>query len=249
MKLKPGMLAFFLILGASPAALHAAAVDATVAKVTGNAYVTDSSGKSKPLSAGDVIPAGSSIHTDAGCSVGLKLVPGATTVVAPGTDITLTTLDYSQTAAGAATRKIRLKLKNGTVFSSLAKHDGNSDFRISTPDGVAAARGTDWAVSYSPSTGITVSVVDGSVQLTFPNGTSVTVPSGSSTTSPDGTTVSSSTLTQDQIDAITSAIEAAGFTLSNGTISGGGGGDNGGGGNFNNNSGNSNPANIASPTQ
>jgi hypothetical protein len=248
MKLKPGILVLFLILGASPAVLHAAAVDATVAKVTGTAYVTDSSGKSKPLAAGDLIPAGSSIHTDAGSSVGLKLVPGATTVVAPGSDITLSTLDYSQTPAGATTRKIKINLRLGTIFSSLAKHDGSSDFRVSTPDGVAAARGTDWAVSFSPTTGITVSTVDGSVQLTFPNGSSVVVSGGTSTTSPDGTTVSSSTLTQDQIDAIVNAIEAAGFTLSTGTTPGGGG-DNGGGGNFNNNSGNNNPANIVSPNQ
>lgn len=235
MKIKSVTVFFLLLLGASGMALHAETVTATADKVDGNVYVTDSSGKSKRIQAGDAIPVGNLIHTNAHSSVHLKLVPGATAVVVPGTDVVISTLDYSQSASGDKARKIRLTLKEGELICGLAKHDGNSDFSVATPMGMVKAHGTDWAVSFSPSAGVSVETADGVVQLTLPNGKVILVPGGKVTTSPDGVTTVTGTLTPGQIHEIVASLA-------------GGGPGSGGGGTFtitplNRNS--SNPANVS----
>ncbi len=243
MKVSQSLLGFFLVLIASHSQVQAESVVATASKVTGNAYVISPSGKSTKITEGSEIPAGSSIHTDADSTVGLKLVPGATTVVAPNTDLKLSTLDYSQ-SGGDKTRKIQIALQKGSLFSSLAKHDGKSDFRITTPGGVAAARGTDWEVSYSTGAGLSVSCTDGTVTLTLPGGAKIIIPGGKITTSADGKTTVTGNLSQDQVNSIISTIEAAGFSPANGTTQG-----SNGAGTYNNNGQSSNPANIsAQPT-
>jgi hypothetical protein len=241
MNLKSRFCFFLFVIAITPSALFAESVPVTVSKVNGDAYVTSLSGKSQKITQGEIVPAGSSIHTGEGSSVGLKLLPGATAVVTPGTDIRLETISYSTSETGVPHRKIRIDLEKGTLLCSLAKHDGFSDFRVSTPDGIAAAHGTDWAVSYSPKAGISVSTIDGIVTIYLPGGRTVTVPGGQVATSPDGITIVTGKLTEDQIKTIISAIEVAGFTPANGSGAGG----NEGGGTFNNTSQTSNPANIS----
>jgi hypothetical protein len=237
MKLNSTIWALLLILSAAGLVLHADTVTATVASVNGNVYATDSAGKSKRLKTGDTISIGSLIHTNVDSSIRLNLVPGASTIVTPGTDVVITTLDYSQSAGGVKTRKIRLTLNSGELFCSLAKHDGHSDFRVITPMGTSKAVGTVWEVSFSSSAGVTVGTVNGVVEITLPNGKVVSVPGGQVTTSPDGTTVVTGTLSRQQITEITSSL----------------GGRNGGGGTFtispgNNNSETINPANNSQNT-
>jgi hypothetical protein len=219
--------------------LQAATVAATATKVNGNVYAIDASGKSKKLATGDLISAGSLVHTNADSSVLIKLVPGATTVVTPGTDVVLTTLSYSAKSSGVKIRKITLTLKNGEVLCSLAKHDGHSDFRVITPMGTTKAIGTDWTVTFTPSSGVTVQTVDGVVEITLPGGKVISVPGGNVTTSPDGTIVITGTLTPQQIDDIKTAL--------------GGGAGSPGGGTFTitpvNKDATSNPANTSDATE
>ncbi|MCE0497058.1 MAG: FecR domain-containing protein [Methylacidiphilales bacterium] len=236
MKLKSAIWVLFLILGASGIVLHAETVAATVDKVSGNVYATDSSGKSKRIKAGDIIATGSLVHANADSSALLKLMPGATTVVTPGTDVVISSLEYSQSASGVKTRKIRLTLKEGKLLCHLAKHDGNSDFRVATPMGTSKAIGTDWVISFTPSAGVSVETVDGVVRITLPNGKIVLVPGGQVTTSPDGVTIVTGKLSQGEIAEIVAAL-------------GGGSNGGGGGGTFTINpvdSNNSNPANTSS---
>jgi ferric-dicitrate binding protein FerR (iron transport regulator) len=157
--------------------LRAASVPATANTVSGEAYVVDAAGNATKLSVGDMIPAGDSVRTGTDGSVGLRLVPGANTVIASDSLVKLSVLDYSQSLTGAKTRDVELALEKGSLISSLAKHDGNSQFRINTATGTAAAHGTDWQVSYSAKTGISVACADGTVKLSCP-GTVCLVPGG-----------------------------------------------------------------------
>ncbi len=228
MNIKSGIWALVLILGTSQAALIAASVDATVTKVTGTAYVTTPSGHTHKIHEGDKLPVGSSIRTEADSTVGLQLVPGSGTVVAPETSMSITALNYSKSAGDTQNRTIRLNLQKGTLFSALAKHDGNSDFRISTPAGVAAARGTGWSTTYEPAGGgkLTISVANeagSSVTVTNSGGTT-TVNGGQTGTATNGGSVVISGLSAADAAAIAAAINASGtgvtVTVSTGTVGG-----------------------------
>ncbi len=206
-------LALLLIL--SPGLVHAESVPATVAYVQGEATYTTPAGKTEKITENSQIPVGSTVTTGKDGSVGLKLVPGATTVVGPDSKLKISSLDYSKSATGEKKRDILLGLTKGSIFSSLAKNDGKSDFRISTPQGVAAARGTDWSVTVSGST-VTVAVLDGNVVITLPNGSTITIPAskvGVSTSSSPVTYIISG-LTDDQKNELIKEIEDAGFQLS-----------------------------------
>jgi hypothetical protein len=206
MKLKSAIGAILLALGTSGVALHADTATATVDLIKGNVYATDASGKSKKLSTGDTISVGSLVHTNADSVVKLKLVPGASTVITPGSDVVLTTLDYTH-AAGVKTRTVKLTLQAGEVVCSLVKHDGHSTFQVITPKGTSTAVGTDWSVSYSASSGLTiVSTLDGTVTLQLPNGKTVSIPGGQ-VTSTNGTTTISANLTEAQIAVLDDALK------------------------------------------
>jgi hypothetical protein len=191
------------------------------------------------------IAPGSTVKTAANGTVGLKLTPGATTVVGPNTTMKITGLDYSKTTNGQNKREILLDLKQGALYNSLVKRDGQSDFQIQTPEGVAAARGTDWSVTVSGS-GVTVAVVDGKVVITLPNGHKIVIPAGkvavSTTGTPGNITYVITGLTDDEERRIIDEIEKAGFHLA---------GDNGNTSNYSNEGPQTlNPANISvTPTQ
>ncbi|MCE0496722.1 MAG: FecR domain-containing protein [Methylacidiphilales bacterium] len=233
-----GILAFLII---AHGLAQADTVPATVSYVKGDAYFVNASGQSQKITENMQVPPGTTITTGANGTVGLRLVPGTTTVVGPNTSMKVDSLDYSQAPSGEKKRKILLDLTKGTVYSSLIKHDGESDFRISTPEGVAAARGTDWSVTVSGST-VSVSVVDGTVVIDLPNGHTIDIPAGKVGVSTTGTganlTYVITGLTDAEKNKIIQAIIAAGFNLS---------GQNGPGGlNFTNQGpGVTNPANIS----
>lgn len=206
-----------LLLSLSAGALQAEAVDATAASlVKGTPTYTTPAGKTEKITSGASIPAGSTIETGSGGGTGLQLVPGATTVFGPNTDAIIKNLSYSKSPDGTITRHVSLNLTKGSVFSSLAKKDGNSSFLITTPKGVAAARGTDWSVTVT-GTGVIISVVDGVVTFTLPNGTTITVGAGATY---DSSTNTVSHLSDADIAAIIAAIEEFGFTLAGGSEAG-----------------------------
>lgn len=217
MKLNSALGVILFALAASGTALHAETVNATVEQINGNVYATDSAGKSKKLAAGDTISAGSLVHTNVDSSVKLKLVPGAITVVTPGTDVVLTKLEYSQ-ASGVKTRTIKLNLKVGELLCSLAKHDGHSDFQVVTPNGTSKAIGTEWAITFTPSAGVTVATLNGTVEITLPNGHTATVPGGKITTSPDGSVTITGDLNDRQIAQLQDALKANDIGAVNYTI-------------------------------
>lgn len=217
MKPKQVLWAVSLLLAIAPATLHAASAAATVASVNGNVYIVSASGKSERVTKGQLIPVGSSIHTNSDSSVNLKLVPGAETIVSPGTDVTISQLEYK--ASGIKTRTVKLDLHTGTLICSLVKHDGHSQFLVNTPDGQTRAVGTTWTVTFSPSSGVTVQTVDGVVEIILPGGKTINVPGGKFTTSPDGTKTVVGDLTPQEIQDIKTQLGGTGdgggtFTIS-----------------------------------
>jgi len=158
-----------LLVLALPQMARADDIPATVTSIKGDVTVVDASGQHVDITQGSKIPVGDTIKTGADGTVGLTLTPGSGTVVMPNSSVKISTLDFNKGSDGSNNRKIRLNLKNGSLISTLFKKDGHSDFQVSTPYGVAAAKGTSWEVIVSGTT-LTVEVANGIVKVTDPSG-------------------------------------------------------------------------------
>jgi hypothetical protein len=192
-----------IIVLAAPQIVMAENVPATVTSIKGDVSVTDASGKPVQVTQGSKLPAGDTVKTGATGVVGLTLVPGAGTVVQPNSTVKISSLAFNKGADGSNNRNIRLNLKNGTLISTLFKKDGHSDFQVATPYGVAAAKGTSWAVTVE-GTSLTVQVANGVVTVTNNAGNVIaTIPVGQGY---DSTTGAVSTLPQSVVDGILAAI-------------------------------------------
>jgi hypothetical protein len=208
------LLLFFVVV---PALARADAVPATISYLEGDVTIIDPAGNREKAVEEMHLAPGTTVKTGADGNVGLRLTPGATTVVGPNTTMKIQALNYSKTADGKKKRDILLDLKQGALYNSLVKKDGQSDFQISTPEGVAAARGTDWSVTVGSNGGVTVAVVDGVVEITLPNGGGVIkVKAGQAAVSTTGNPVSYTItgLTAEQRHEIIYKITHDGFSLS-----------------------------------
>jgi hypothetical protein len=193
-----------LVLLALPQVVRADEVAATVTSVKGAVSITDASGASVPAVEGSKVPTGDTITTGADGYVGLTLTPGSGTVVAPNTTVKISELDFNKGADGSNNRTINLSLKNGSLLSTLFKKDGHSDFRVTTPYGVAAAKGTTWAVTVQ-GTALTVDVANGTVTVSNAAGQIIaTIPLGKRYNSKTGTL---STLPQHVIDEMLATLQ------------------------------------------
>jgi len=202
--LKNVSLSLFVL--ALPAIGRADSVPATVTSIQGDVVVTDADGKPVQVTQGSKLPAGDSIRTGANGTVGLTLTPGSGTVVQPNSQVKISSLDFNKGADGSNNRKIELNLRNGALISTLFKKDGHSDFRVTTPYGVAAAKGTSWAVIVSGTT-LTVEVANGIVTVTNAAGQIIaTLPAGKGY---DSTTGKITTLPQSVVDGIIAALQDA----------------------------------------
>lgn len=204
---KIGIGVFALVL---PQVALAENVPATVTFIKGSVVVVDAEGKTVPIAVGSKIPAGDTVKTGADGQLGLTLTPGAGTVVRPSSEVKISTLDFSKGTDGGNNRTIQLNLKNGSLLSTLFKKDGHSDFKVSTPYGVAAAKGTSWAVIVD-GISLNVEVLNGTVSVTGP-GINVSVPAGQGFDSKNGQLTD---LPQSVIDALTSELQQALPNLTN----------------------------------
>jgi hypothetical protein len=174
MTLRQFFLALFLLL-TGPALASAATTTGEIKTVSGDATVVTPDGRIHTAKPGMKLAPGSVVHTTSG-TVGIHLMPGADTIVSPNTDVSVKTLDYSQDSSGMANRKVLLNLTKGTVYNALAHGDGTSDFKIKTPKGVAAARGTKWSITVTIDGVVGIKVFDGTI--VFFTKITVTITSG-----------------------------------------------------------------------
>jgi hypothetical protein len=127
----------------------AAPMEARISQVTGKAeYALAGDVNFKPLTAGVSLPSGSVVKTGADGIVLLVPVRGTAIRVAQNSEITLSNMDYAQEGNKVTSRKADIELTSGTISALLDEKISAdvTDFKIRTPQGVAAARGTFYAV-------------------------------------------------------------------------------------------------------
>jgi hypothetical protein len=98
---------------------------------------------------GDILPVGTEVRTAAGARAVIVAGPGAAIRVGPDSTIVLSKLALDQAIAGASSANdMLIDVREGTVSALIdrAKQPG-ANFQVRTPQGVAAARGTFYAVT------------------------------------------------------------------------------------------------------
>lgn len=116
-----------------------------VYKLEGRALITKSgTPEEKELKIGDEIEAGDRIFTEEGASISVSFDEDRlnTVTIPSGSEAVFTSLD-----------PVSIRLKNGSVFSSVDGLAEGSTWEIATPVAVAAVRGTEFEVEYSESSG------------------------------------------------------------------------------------------------
>jgi hypothetical protein len=190
-----------------PHMAQAIIIDAQVSSVTGTAYVLQPGSLTKlELKPGMSLAQGSTITTESG-SVGLQLMPGAATVIEPSSELSLGKLDYEKKSDDSLKRNVLLDLKKGSILSNLEKV-GTSDFKIKTPYGVAAARGTTWKTTSVGGAGA-VRVYNGTVEVRTPDGKTYSIGKGTFMEIKNGQASDVQAITQEEIDQILEQIKEA----------------------------------------
>ena len=167
MKLSFNSLCFVLAVFFCQASGIAAPVEAKVKSVSGQVeWLEPGSQVFKPLAKGAMLPVGSSIKTGKDGEAIIVAVPGAAIRVAPSTLLTLGENDFAKDGDKVTSRQATIDLHAGTV-SALIQHNERdvTDFKIKTPQGVAAARGTFYGVTVDENGQVCVAVKEGSVGL------------------------------------------------------------------------------------
>ena len=139
------LIAFVL---ASALSLQAATVTAKVFSVSGTAeYAAPGSTSYVPLQKGQEIAVGSTVRTgDDGVAV-LVTTPGSAIQIGNGSIVKLTALAFAKSGGSVTERKATLELSSGVVSALIDPSTPKvTDFKIQTPQGAAAARGTFYAV-------------------------------------------------------------------------------------------------------
>jgi hypothetical protein len=140
------LVVFLTILSVS---LEAEVADAVVRKIDGYAeYAEPGSTEFQPLQVSKKIKVGTTIKTAEKSEVVLRVVPGAAMKIAEKTTVTLDNMAFEGSGANVTSRTANINLSEGTVSALLDKTDPKgTDFKIKTPQGSAAARGTFYGVS------------------------------------------------------------------------------------------------------
>lgn len=119
------------------------------------------------VKAGTMLPQGAVVETAKGAQVDLQVFPGIVTTVGESSKVDLSKVSLS-TSQGVVTKQIAIiGLKVGSVVSKLdPSKKAINDYSVSTPKGVAAARGTQYKVVVSTSGETRLFVKNGSVTFT-----------------------------------------------------------------------------------
>ncbi len=146
MNMRPLLLVLLPILATLP--LSAAPVSALVHAVSGLAeFAAPGSSSFAPLRPGQSLPIGSTVRTgDDGTAV-LITTPGSAINIGNDSLLKINDLAFSTSGGAVTERKARLQLTSGVVSAMIDPGTPKiTDFKIQTPQGVAAARGTFYAV-------------------------------------------------------------------------------------------------------
>ena len=148
----------------SAAATLAGAADAHIVKKVGDgsAFFTVEGEAPQPITgaANQTVPEHAQITTGPGVEVYVETFAGAIATVRQNSVVTL------QEISVGAKRKARLNLKSGEIVSTVdPSRKNDTDYGIVTPTGVAAARGTVYAVRVVGNTNTSVGTLSGIVEI------------------------------------------------------------------------------------
>lgn len=132
----------------SAATLPAATISAHVFSVSGTAeFAAPGSSSYAPLVKGQVLAVGSTVRTgDDGIAV-LVTTPGSAIQVGNSSILKINQLAFAKTGGDVTQRTAVLQLTSGVVSALIDPSTPKiTDFRVQTPEGAAAARGTFYAV-------------------------------------------------------------------------------------------------------
>jgi len=160
-----------LCLLAASLPLTARAVDGKISVAVGTVtLLPGGGGAARPLVVGDTVPVGSSVKTGAASRAVVVLTGQSAVRIAENSEVLIETLEASDTNP-----KVLLDLKAGSL-GALIKPQAQTamDFKVKTPSGVAAARGTFFSVAVEDGKGY-VQVKEGKVDVS-PADAKVTAP-------------------------------------------------------------------------
>lgn len=163
-----------------------------VSVVVGTVTMTPASGGAEqPLKVGDVVPVGSTVKTGASSRTVIKTTKQSAVRIAENSQVVMTELMESDSAP-----KVLLDLKSGSMGALIQPQaQATMDFKIKTPTGIAAARGTMYAVAVEDGKGYVkvdhgkVDVIPANVQKQQPQTGKVTVVAGTVNETPLGAPV------------------------------------------------------------
>jgi hypothetical protein len=144
-KLFLGLIVFVFL---SAAALRAATVDAQVFSVNGTVqFAGPGSSNYASLKKGQVLAIGSTVRTgDDGVAV-LVTTPGSAVELGNNSVMKINQLAFAKSGGTVTQRSADLQLSSGVISALIDPSTPKiTDFRVQTPEGAAAARGTFYAV-------------------------------------------------------------------------------------------------------
>jgi len=124
-------------------------VNATVFQVAGTAEsAAPGSASYSPLTKGEELPVGTTIRTGDDGSAVITTTPGSAINVAANSKLKLNALAFAKSGSDVTQREAHIELSSGVVTALIDPSTPKiTDFRIQTPQGGAAARGTFYAVA------------------------------------------------------------------------------------------------------
>jgi hypothetical protein len=129
--------------------LNAQTVDSVVKSTKGQVeYALPGSLSFRTAPAGLKLPVGSQVRTGPGSEAIVTVVSGAAIRLDEKTTITLNEMEFAKQGGRVTKRKATIDLADGTISALIDPRNPEvTDFRIKTPQGSAAARGTFYGVS------------------------------------------------------------------------------------------------------
>jgi hypothetical protein len=161
---------FAALIALSSSSCLAAVTEARVVVVNGSVSCKPAlNAEAAPVTKGDTVTVGSTIQTEMKSDLLISPLPGAAVRVLENNSVVLTESDLQKKGETVLGRKAKLQLNRGTVQVGLEKIGATTDFKITTPQCVAAARGTVFSTTVVNGA-TTVVVFQGIVDIPWKDG-------------------------------------------------------------------------------
>jgi len=153
-------LSVFALVACFAAPLQAEPESGEVTVSVGEVHVTPPGGQPAPLNVGDTVATGSLVTTGEGARAVIVMTSRSAVRITANSEVLI-----EEVAAEADPPRVTIDLKNGSLGALLKPGAGEEmDFKVRTPTGIAAARGTFFAVVVEDGKGY-AQVRDGRVEI------------------------------------------------------------------------------------